>query len=323
MMFRRGNVRSMHILIPTSPWFQLWDQHLKQIRAVAPDAEITVKPMVELTAADVDLAEIIFGFPGKELFVDSAKRLRWIQLASAGADRLINTRPDVILTNASGTFGIPIAEWVIGAMVILSRHFHIYRDRQKQARWEGMPAAKEICGSTVGILGLGDIGQEVARRAKAMGARVIGSRRTAAPPPEGVETLIPIDDLLPQVDFLVMALPGTAETQRIMSAERLQLMKQGSFLLNVGRGTSIDEQALIEVLKSGHLAGAALDVTAVEPLPADSPLWQMEQVVITPHCSGRSLEANADRRMTIFLDNLKRYMNGEPLRNVVDRAAGY
>lgn len=322
MVRRRGNDRSMQILIPTSPWFQLWDRHLEQIRAVAPAAEITVKPMSGLTAADVDPAEIIFGFPGKEL-VESAKRLRWIQLASAGADRLINTRPDVILTNASGTFGIPIAEWVIGAMVTLSRHLHIYRDRQKQARWEGMPAAKEIYGSAVGILGLGDIGQEVAKRAKAMGARVIGSRRTAAPAPEGVDALLPIDDLLPQVDFLVMALPGTAETQRIMSAERLRLMKPGSFFLNVGRGTSVDEPALIEVLQSGHLAGAALDVTAVEPLPPDSPLWQMEQVLITPHCSGRSLEANADRRIDIFLDNLKRYMNGQPLRNVVDRAAGY
>lgn len=322
MVRRKGNAGSMHILIPTSPWFQLWDRHLEQIRAVAPTAEIKVKPMADLTSADVDPAEIIFGFPGKEL-VESAQRLRWIQLASAGADRLINIRPDIILTNASGTFGIPIAEWVIGAMVTLSRHLHIYRDRQKQARWEGMPAAKEIHGSIVGILGLGDIGQEVAKRAKAMGARVIGSRRTAAPAPEGVDALLPIDDMLPQVDFLVMALPGTAETQRIMSAERLRLMKPGAFFLNVGRGTSVDEPALIEVLRSGHLAGAALDVTAVEPLPADSPLWQMEQVLITPHCSGRSLEANADRRIAIFLDNLKRYMSGQPLRNVVDRAAGY
>lgn len=322
MVRRKGNAGSMHILIPTSPWFQLWDRHLEQIRALAPSAEIKVKPMADLTSEDVDSAEIIFGFPGKEL-VESAQRLRWIQLASAGADRLINTRPDIILTNASGTFGIPIAEWVIGAMVTLSRHLHIYRDRQKQARWEGMPAAKEIHGSTVGILGLGDIGQEVAKRAKAMGARVIGSRRTAAPAPEGVDALMPIDDMLPQVDFLVMALPGTAETERIMSAERLRLMKPGSFFLNVGRGTSVDEPALIEMLRSGHLAGAALDVTAVEPLPADSPLWQMEQVLITPHCSGRSLEANADRRITIFLDNLKRYMSGQPLRNVVDRAAGY
>lgn len=322
MVRRKGNAGSMHILIPTSPWFQLWDRHLEQIQALAPSAEIKVKPMAELTSEDVDPAEIIFGFPGKEL-VESAQRLRWIQLASAGADRLINTRPDIILTNASGTFGIPIAEWVLGAMVTLSRHLHIYRDRQKQARWEGMPAAKEIHGSTVGILGLGDIGQEVAKRAKAMGARVIGSRRTAAPAPEGVDALMPVDDMLPQVDFLVMALPGTAETQRIMSAERLRLMKPGSFFLNVGRGTSVDEPALIEVLRSGHLAGAALDVTAVEPLPADSPLWQMEQVLITPHCSGRSLEANADRRIVIFLDNLKRYMSGQPLRNVVDRAAGY
>lgn len=322
MVHRKGNAGSMHILIPTSPWFQLWDHHLEQIRALAPSAEIKVKPMADLTSADVDPAEIIFGFPGKEL-VESAQRLRWIQLASAGADRLINTRPDIILTNASGTFGIPIAEWAIGAMVTLSRHLHIYRDRQKQARWEGMPAAKEIHGSTVGILGLGDIGQEVAKRARAMGARVIGSRRTAAPAPEGVDALMPIDDMLPQVDFLVMALPGTAETQRIMSAERLRLMKPGSFFLNVGRGTSVDEPALIEMLRCGHLAGAALDVTAVEPLPADSPLWQMEQVLITPHCSGRSLEANADRRIAIFLDNLKRYMSGQPLRNVVDRAAGY
>lgn len=311
-----------HILITTTADFTMPEQHLAQIRAAAPSATVTARRRAEITPEALAAADVIFGWP-KPQWVAEAPGVRWVQLGSAGSDGWYGIRPDdLLLTKASGTFGIPIAEWVVATMLMLTRNLHLYRDQQRQALWQTRGGAREVFGATVGIVGLGDIGQEVAKRVAALGCRVLGTRRTDGPAPEFVEAVMPLDELIPQADFLVLAIPGTPATQKLINAERLSRLKPGSYLINVGRGTTVDEESLIAALRSGHLAGAALDVTAVEPLPADSPLWHMEQVIITPHSSPSSA-VNTERRVAIFCDNLRRYQAGEPLINLVDRRAGY
>ena len=310
------------ILILTTAEFAPDEQHLAQIQAAAPGAAIRVVPRKEATPADVAGAEIVLG-PPKPEWVAEAPGVRWVQLPSAGSDPWRGVRvDDLLLTKASGTFGIPIAEWVIGAILMLTRNLHLYRDQQREAVWKARPGAREVFGSTVGIIGLGDIGREVASRAQALGCRVIGARRGAGPAPDHVDAVLPLDEVIPQADFLVLAIPSTPETQKLMNTDRLARMKPGAYLINVGRGATVDEDALVAALRSGHLAGAALDVTAVEPLPAESPLWHLEQVIISPHASPMSA-ANQDRRVAIFVENLRRYRAGEPLTNLVDRQAGY
>jgi phosphoglycerate dehydrogenase-like enzyme len=312
----------MRVLVQPGGEFFLSDQNINKIVDTIPGADVRIVPAKDVTRDDVLAAEVIFGFPNKE-WVAEAPALKWLQLPSAGSDGWLTLRPDVVLTKCSGVFGIPIAEWVMAGMLMLTRNLHLYRDQQPQALWKERPGAVEIFGSTVGIVGLGDIGREVAVRAKAFGCRVLGTRRTAGGAVPYVDALLPLDELLPQVDFLVMSIPGTAETRGLISAERLAKLRRGAYLINVGRGNTIDEDAMIAALQSGHLAGAALDVTTVEPLPASSPLWQMEQVIIAPHASGRSPIANGNRRTAIFCENLRRYATGDSLINLVDREAGY
>lgn len=311
------------ILITIAREFALEEHHLERIRQAAPGAEVKVVQRDAVTRDDVAGADVIFGWP-KPAWVAELPGVRWVQLATAGSDGWQGVRTaDLLLTKASGTFGVPISEWVVGAMLALTRNLHLYRDQQRAARWEPRPGAREVFGTTVGIVGLGDLGQETAKRVRALGCRVLGTRRGSGPVPESVDAVLPLDDLLPQADFLVLAIPGTPATRNLINAERLARLKPGAYLLNVGRGTTVDEAALLAALQSGHLAGAALDVTAVEPLAADSPLWQMEQVIITPHVSPASPAGNADRRTAIFCENLRRYQAGEPLLNQVDREAGY
>jgi phosphoglycerate dehydrogenase-like enzyme len=312
-----------HVLVSPTRDFTLQEHHVDRIRQAAPGAQMTIRHRREVTPEDLAGVDVVIGWPDPA-WIAAAPGVRWVQLPSAGSDGWHGIRPDdLLLTKASGTFGIPIAEWVVGSMLMLTRNLHLYRDQQREALWEVRPVAREVYGSTVGIVGLGDIGQEVARRTHALGCRVLGARRSAGSPPPFVDAVLPLDELLPQVEFLVLAVPSTPDSQKLISAERLAALKPGAYLLNVGRGVTVDEAALIDALRSGHLAGAALDVTTTEPLPADSPLWQMEQVIVTPHCSGISPEANANRRTALICENLRRYQADEPLLNLVDRKAGY
>jgi phosphoglycerate dehydrogenase-like enzyme len=309
------------ILVQYGGLVRLKDQHFEQIKETVPGADVRVMHSSEVTRDEVMSAEVIFGFPKKEWVAESPS-LRWLQLASHGVDGWLALRPDILITTARGVFGVPIAEWAMGAMLMLTRNLHLYRDHQPRALWQERPGAVELFGSTVGIVGLGDIGKELAVRAKAFGCRVLGTRRKLSGSVPGVDAILPLDELLPQVDFLVLAIPGTAETRGLITAERLAMLRPGAYLINVGRGNTIDEEAMVEALRSGHLGGAALDVMSVEPLPASSPLWQMEQVILTPHVSGHSLTSGT-RRTDIFCENLRRYVAGQPLLNLADRVAGY
>jgi phosphoglycerate dehydrogenase-like enzyme len=253
------------------------------------------------------------------LALRDAKRLRWLHTFSAGVDnpwfQALRAR-GVRLTTSSGANAVPIAQTVLLYLLALSRDLARWSDAQRRHAWE-THSMVDLQGMTLGIVGLGPIGLEVARLGAALRMRVIGVRRT----PRGDEPcetwpMARLDELLAQVDALVLALPLSEDTKQVLDARRLALLKRGAWLVNVGRGGLVDEAALVAALESGQLGGAGLDVFEVEPLPPESPLWSMPNVIVTPHNSGDS-PANLHRATAIFLDNLARYVRGEALCNEV------
>jgi phosphoglycerate dehydrogenase-like enzyme len=253
------------------------------------------------------------------LALRDAKDLRWMHTFSAGVDNpffgQLRAR-GVRLTTSSGAHAVPIAQTVVWYLLALSRHAEERRDAQRRRAWERRPVV-DLQDRTLGVVGLGPIGLEVARLGAALRMRVVGVRRT----PRGEEpcetwSLARLDELLAIADAVVLAIPLVDETRHLLDARRLALMKRGAWLVNVGRGALVDEGALVGVLASGRLGGAGLDVFEVEPLPAESPLWSMPNVIVTPHNSGDA-PGNLHRATAIFLDNLARYGRGEPLRNEV------
>lgn len=286
-------------------------------------------PGQPVTQEDVDWAQVILGnVPAAMLHGSPA--LEWLQTNSAGVEAYI--RPgvlagDTLLTNATGAYGLAIAEHMLGMLLELFKKLELYRDAQKSGAWQSQGAVKAVYGSTVLVLGMGDIGGEFAARCKALGAKVIGVRRSPRPCPEyadEVHLLEDLDSLLPQADVVAVTLPGTDATRGLMSRERLAKMKEGAVLLNVGRGFIVDTEALCDALERGHLSGAGVDVTDPEPLPPTHRLWNIPTAVVTPHISGfYHLRQTHERIVGIFLENLRHFQAGEPLRNLVDFATGY
>ncbi|HEY1366330.1 MAG TPA: D-2-hydroxyacid dehydrogenase [Gaiellaceae bacterium] len=278
----------------------------------------------------LDEAEILWDFGPLELAptLASRPRLRWIQGTSAGIGRLAErvglTGSDVIVTTASGVHARPLAEFVLLAMLMFSKHtLHLMREQQAH-RYE-RHAGHEVRGKVVCVVGLGKIGREVARVARGLDARVIGTvrdprGRTAAD--LGVDELGELDSLLPQADVVVLATPHTPETHRLLDERRLGLLKPGALLVNIARGDVVDEAALVEALREGRLGGAALDVYEREPLPPDSPLWDLPNVYVSPHSASTVAEEN-ERIVDLFCENLRRYLGGEPLLNELDKELLY
>jgi len=273
-------------------------------------------------------ADVLFDFGPAELVgeLTALPRLRWIQATSAGvgqyAARLGLTQSPLVITTASGVHARPIAEFVLMAMLIFAKDVLRLGADQRAHRW-GRYAGEEIAGATVGIVGVGRIGREIARAVRVFDAGVIGTVRA----PEGrnaadlfLDTLYSpdaVDEVVAQSDYLVLCCPHTAETQDLLSATRLALMKPTAVLINMARGAIVDEPALIAALQAGKLRGAALDVFAREPLPEDSPLWDLPNVLISPHSASTDNGENA-RIADLFCDNLQRYLDGRPLRNVLN-----
>lgn len=316
----------MRIMIQAHEVGELSGELIRRAGQIAPQAEV----LLFEDASDPRLAGADAVFGGvRPHDLPGLARLRWLQLGSAGADgytdRVLYCQSGAVLTNASGTYGAPIAEHLLAMMLSLLKQLPVLRDHQRAHRWDRGVSMADFSGKTVGILGLGDIGYETAWRAQALGARVVAVKRTAAERPACVAELYDdsgVDRVVAQSDLLCLCLPHTPATHHILDARRLAMMKPGAMVFNIGRGGLIDQGALIDALRQGRLAGAGLDVTDPEPLPADSPLWEMEQVLITPHVSGTSPDNNA-RKMAIFLDNLARFVRGEPLTNQVDFSQGY
>lgn len=286
-------------------------------------------PGQPVTQEDVDWAQVILGnVPAAMLHGSPA--LEWLQTNSAGVEAYIQPGVlpgDTLLTNATGAYGLAIAEHMLGMLLELFKKLELYRDAQKSGAWQSQGAVKAVYGSTVLVLGMGDIGGEFAARCKALGAKVIGVRRSPRPCPEyadEVHLLEDLDSLLPQADVVAVTLPGTDATRGLMSRERLAKMKEGAVLLNVGRGFIVDTEALCDALERGHLSGAGVDVTDPEPLPPTHRLWNIPTAVVTPHISGfYHLRETHERIVGIFLENLRHFQAGEPLRNLVDFATGY
>ena len=267
--------------------------------------------------------------------VSAAPNLRWISYWSAGMDGKATPQireRGLLLTNASGVHGANIAEHVLCFMLMFTRRIDVHFRSQLAGRWErGLPAnkagASELTGQTLGIAGLGRIGEALASRAKAFGMRVVAVKRDpsvrhGAAPIDGLYRLDEIPRLLAESDHVCIALPYTPETHRLFDAKMLSHCKANAYLYNIARGKIVDEPALIDALTSGGLAGAGLDVFETEPLPENSPLWKLPNVLITPHTSGIT-PYYYPRAASLFAENLKRYLRGDRLNNLYDPARGY
>jgi len=309
--------------------FPVDDAHRLLLQAAAPEATILYADSNEVTTEMMESATIIIGNPNRK-FLPSAKRLEWIQLGSAGADLYVKPGllPEhVLLTNATGCYGLAISEYMIATVLSLFLKLPSYKENQEKHLWKNHGTVKSIYASTALVVGLGNIGGEFAKRFKALGGNTIGVRRTDAHKPDYLDELYlidQIDELLPRADVVALSLPETPETHKLFSKEKLALMKSGAVLINVGRGTAIDTDALCDALNSGHLGGAALDVTDPEPLPPDHPLWSAKNVLITPHVSGNfNLPETYELVFKLCADNLSKYLRGEKLNNLVDFSTGY
>lgn len=281
-------------------------------------------------------AEAYFGFGiPRPLFLE-ARRLRWVHSAAAGVGNALYAEmvaSDVLLSNSAGVHAIPIAEYVVAGVLHFFRGLDVAVQQQRDSRWDKNffvaddSPVREVAGARILVIGAGGLGTEVARRLSALGATCIGvRRRPALGVPPGFERAVgpeAIDAELPQADVVVLTAPLTAESQGLLDGVRLNRMRTGSILVNVARGALVDEAALADELRSGRLRGAVLDVFQREPLASESPLWQLRNALLTPHISPVSPGNFWPRALEIFRDNWRRYDRGEPLRNLVDKQAGY
>lgn len=266
-------------------------------------------------------------------WLSNASRLRWVQFLGAGVEASLFPEilaTDIILTNASGVHATPIAEHVFGMMLMFARGLHRCVRQQLHNEWnrDGFRLqVRELHGATIGIIGLGSIGLAVAERAKAFGMRVLSVKRTASNKPTCVDELYSpqqLSHLLQESEYVVLCVPLTRETRGMLGENELRQMRRDAILINISRGAVVDQQALIRALQEGWIAGAGLDVFTPEPLPPDSPLWKMHNVIISPHVSGETPHYGA-RAAEIFLRNLHAYLRGDfaSMVNVVDKTAGY
>lgn len=283
-----------------------------------------------VTQDEIDSCEILFGMIKRKL-VNNAKNLKWMQASFAGVDKYVEIdnikNGNIILTNASGAYGITISEHMITVLLMLMRRMPEYHELQREKAWRMVGEIKSIMNSIITVVGFGDIGENFAKRAKSMGATIRGVRRNADKQSEFADVMYSNDNLLEAIDgadVIALCLPETDKTKHIINAEVIDKMKDDAIVINVGRGTAIDEAALIEALKNNKLGGVALDVFESEPLSKDSPLWDFKNTVITPHISGNtSLPLTCDILVDIFCENLIKYANKEKLNNLIDCKIGY
>lgn len=297
------------------------------IRNVSPDLNLRVAASKELTADLLAQTDILLTMQLDNTILAQAPRLKWIQATSAGVDKMLTGAlidSPIQLTNVRGMHGSTISEFVLSMMFALGRELPRSIRHQATHTWERV-TQRMLDGSTVGIVGVGGIGQEIARKAKALGMRTLGVKRNTAQPVSYVDQLFApgeIDQMLMQADYVVLACPLTEETRGIINAETLTMMKPTAYLVNISRGEVVEEPALIDALRQGRIAGAALDVFTQEPLPEDSPLWELPNVIVTAHVAG-SMADYMDRATAIFAENLRRFLAGETLNNLVDKKLGY
>ena len=304
-----------------------------QLAKVAPNVRIVTGLSKKEALARADEAHGIDGRYASPEFLTKATKLRWVQVSSAGVDRYLGIKPlmendKLVMSNSRAVHGPAIADHAMAMLLSLTRNLNYYAQNQKQAKWaRGGGAGKSIAlqGKTMLVVGLGGIGTEIAQRANGFSMKVIGTRRSDRPSPDYIKRVGKPKDLLamlPEADVVVLAVPLTDETKNMLNTAAFDAMKTGAYLINIARGKVVNTDALLKALKSGRLAGACLDVTDPEPLPANHELWKQANVIITPHIASRS-EVTNERRSALLVENLRRFGAGEPLLNVVDKKAGY
>jgi phosphoglycerate dehydrogenase-like enzyme len=302
------------------------------LQQVVGDTEIVVAQTRAEMVFLLDDADVLLGYCTHET-LDNGGQLRYILNYSAGVDRCMKSdlvrERDFLLTNMQRIYGPGIAEHVIGMMYMLTRKLHIFHDKQRQHEWDRSAVKRtdmwEVQGRTMLVVGLGGIGTEIARRAHALGMRVIATRNSSRKGPEFVDYVglaHELPGLAGQADVVVNATPLTPATQGLFDSKLFRKMKSGAYFINVGRGKSVVTEDLMDALNTGHLGGAALDVQDPEPLPREHPLWSARNIIITPHVSAGSSE-QMDRFWLLVRENLRRYVNGERMLNVVDIKRGY
>lgn len=307
-------------------------------RAVGQDALLLVRGNDALRDAIITHphADVVASFFPPEDLLAVAPALAWLALPSAGADYAVSqgmVKPGgPIVTDASGVHAVPIGEFVLSVILLWSRQWPKLFALQRRHEWPSRPEwqalrGRELRGATVGIIGLGAIGRSVAQLTRGLGMRVLATRRsaTAGSTDPDVDHLVPASDLhslLGASDFVVLSVPSTPETHHMIGERELRAMRPTAFLINISRGEAVDQAALIAALQDGTIAGAGLDVFEHEPLPPESPLWSLPNVIISPHLAGAS-NRYSQRFTDLFLDNLARFQSGVPLRNVVDPTLGY
>jgi phosphoglycerate dehydrogenase-like enzyme len=328
----------MNVLIVVHHRFELWNVPAwfgERLAQEFPELRITQRTSYDGIEEYLRVAEVIFTISLRPEQFAAATNLRWIHAPTAAVHQLLFAElvnSNVTITNSREVHGPVVAEHVMALIFALAKKIpqaalfqqkHIWG---QEAIWRDGAHPREIAGATLGLVGVGSIGRRVAQMASALGMRVIALREHVEKgSPEGVEAVFPppaINEVLKQSDYIVLAAPLIAATHGLIDADRLAAMKPGACLINVGRGAQVDEAALVEALRTGRIAGAALDVFEREPLPADSPLWSAENLLITPHTAGLT-DKLWHRHYELFSDNLRRYVAREPLRFVVDKQKGY
>jgi phosphoglycerate dehydrogenase-like enzyme len=286
----------------------------------------------------LDRAEVLFGVPGDSAddlaeVVAGLPGLRWVHATSAGAGEQVRRAglpaealERVAITTSSGVHAVPLAEFAIFGLLAVAKDLPRLIEDQRARAWpEVRQPFRELSGQTLFLVGLGEIGREVARLGKALGMRTVGFRRTEGPPPEWVDEVHGpqrLAELAGRADAMVVSLPLTDQTAGLIDRATIERLPPGCIFVNIGRGAVVDEPALVDALRDRRIAGAVLDVFATEPLPADSPLWTLPNVLVTPHAAALSAREN-ERITELFVDNLRRYLDGQPLRNLVEPGVFY
>ena len=305
--------------------FELISQTVKQLGAEV----FFYKNENEIPQENFD-ADIIYGFAPS--IVKTSKNLKWLCVPWAGVDSLMSSdyfaNEDCLLTNSAGAYGVSIAEHMIATSLVLMRRLNEFFEETHDGKWLSPRAQKSLKDCRITVLGTGDIGTTFAKRARAFEpSQIIGVCRSGKSSETVYDKVLPVSELdtvLPETDLLAMSLPATVETNGILSRSRLEKLPEGSYLVNVGRGSAIDEDALADNLENGHLAGAALDVFQIEPLPSDSRLWKTKNLLITPHVAGNmTLPYTKDKNVEMFLEDLKNFVEGKPLHYLVNKKLGY
>ena len=317
--------------------FTLWRPPatlVESLRRRWPDMNVVHLPDYAGMDEELSDTDVFVGFSLRPEQFARARKLKWIHCTAAGVGQLMYPElraSGVMVTNASGIHSIPMAEHIIGTLVALARNFPAAMRHQlagrwaQQEMWDSPLRPRELAGQVLLIVGLGAIGRELAQRVKPLGMKVWGVTRSGNALPDLADRVLPVSHLeeaLPEADFVVLAAPQTPETQHLIGARQLAAMKPTAFLINVARGSLVDEAALTQALERRAIAGAALDVAAEEPLPPGSPLWRLDKVFITPHISAVS-DRLWERQERLLIENLERWFSGRESVNRVDLKRGY